>query len=374
MMVPVTKALVAYLRAWDGDGNMAELERTAGVPADTFARVVRGKVGMLTSRTTAALARGLGVTEEQLLLISLGRSAASSRQGDDQLPSEAQPVRMVRVFGLAQALGANVHHGDIVPESEWDLPEIPVPDDGKRYAAFRVEGESMAPRLTDGMVAIACPDAPLANGCVVVAKWDDTVAIKRYRRVGDTWHACRDQMERVWRWYVVARQSFSGCFGGSWGPSVCACHGDQAQTTASWQSAIRLLPLIHQRLQRVQIECCDFRDCLKRYQGPGYLAYCDPPYVWSSRKSGRYNHDLDDNDHRDLVEILLAYDGAVVLSGYPNPLYAPLEAHGWTKVEFACHCTITGRTAAQRKRPQDLKRTECVWRNPEALRRLAAAK
>jgi DNA adenine methylase len=195
-----------------------------------------------------------------------------------------------------------------------------------------------------------------------------------YDECRDTWHACRDQMERVWRWYVVARQSFSGCFGGSWGPSVCACHGDQAQTTASWQSAIRLLPLIHQRLQRVQIECCDFRDCLKRYQGPGYLAYCDPPYVWSSRKSGRYNHDLDDNDHRDLVEILLAYDGAVVLSGYPNPLYAPLEAAGWTRLEFACHCTITGRTAAQRKRPQDLRRTECVWRNPEALRRLAAAK
>lgn len=191
-----------------------------------------------------------------------------------------------------------------------------------------------------------------------------------YDECRDTWHGCRDQMERVWRWYVVARQSFSGCFGGSWGPSVCSCNAGQAETTASWQSAIRQLPLIHQRLQRVQIECCDFRDCLKRYHGPGYLAYCDPPYVWSTRKSGRYNHELDDKDHMELVEILLKYDGAVVLSGYPNPLYKPLEDAGWTRDEFACKCTVTGRTADQRKRTQDLNRVEGVWRNPEALRRM----
>lgn len=178
-------------------------------------------------------------------------------------------------------------------------------------------------------------------------------------------------LERVWRWYVVARQSFSGCFGGSWGPSVCSCNAGQAETTASWQSAIRQLPLIHQRLQRVQIECCDFRDCLKRYHGPGYLAYCDPPYVWSTRKSGRYNHELDDKDHQELVEILLKYDGAVVLSGYPNPLYKPLEDAGWTRDEFACKCTLTARTANQRDKPHNLNRVEGVWRNQQALRRLA---
>jgi DNA adenine methylase len=193
-----------------------------------------------------------------------------------------------------------------------------------------------------------------------------------YDECRDTWHGCRDQMERVWRWYVVARQSFSGCFGGSWGPSVLSSNAGQAETTASWQSAIRALPAIHSRLQRVQIECCDGIDCLKRYHGPGYLAYCDPPYVWSTRKSGRYLHEMDDDAHRKLVSILLEYDGAVVLSGYRNELYKPLEDAGWTRDEFQCHCVITGRTAGQRKCCQDLKRTECVWRNPECFRRTAA--
>lgn len=145
-----------------------------------------------------------------------------------------------------------------------------------------------------------------------------------------------------------------------------------AETAGTWQAAIRMLPAIHQRLQRVQIECCDALDCLRRYRGPGYLAYCDPPYVWSTRKSGRYNHDMADGDHRLLVAALLDYDGAVVLSGYDNPLYAPLIKAGWDLRRFDCRCPITGRTASHRRRPHDLRRTECVWRNPEAMRRIAS--
>ena len=33
----------------------------------------------------------------------------------------------------------------------------------------------------------------------------------------DTWHEQTDKIERVFRWFVVARQSFGGRFGGSWG-------------------------------------------------------------------------------------------------------------------------------------------------------------
>lgn len=94
------------------------------------------------------------------------------------------PVRMVPVYGLAQALGARVHHGDLVPDGEYHLDKVPILDDGRPYAAFRVEGNSMAPALRDGMVALCDLNREPSNGCVVVAKWDDTVSIKRYRRVG----------------------------------------------------------------------------------------------------------------------------------------------------------------------------------------------
>lgn len=190
-----------------------------------------------------------------------------------------------------------------------------------------------------------------------------------YDECRDTWHGCKDPLERVCRWFVVARQSFSGEFGCSWGTCISSSNNGRIETAASWQTIMRDLPLIHQRLQRVQIECCDFRDCLKRYRGPGYLAYCDPPYVASTRKSGRYNHELLDQDHLDLVDLLLGYDGAVVLSGYPNPLYKPLEDAGWERLEFQSHCTVCARTVKTRHKAAEMKRTECVWSNPETLRR-----
>ncbi len=190
-----------------------------------------------------------------------------------------------------------------------------------------------------------------------------------YEECKTTWYATQDPLERAIRWFVVARQSFSGHFGCSWGTCVGSATNDQAQTTASWQSIMRELPLIHQRLQRVQIECCDFRDCLRRYQGTGYLAYCDPPYVAGSRKSGGYTHEMTDQDHRDLVGLLLVYDGAVVLSGYPNELYRPLEEDGWKRLDFRACCTSCGHTKGTRHKLSEMKRTECVWMNPEAIRR-----
>jgi len=192
-----------------------------------------------------------------------------------------------------------------------------------------------------------------------------------YDECRDTWHGCRDIQERTWRWFVVARQSFSGNFGCSWGSCCSIGPTEMAATTSGWQSALQILPAVHQRLQRVQLECTDFRDCLTRYSGPGYLAYCDPPYVMSTRKSGRYNHEMTDDHHRALVEILLKYDGAVVLSGYRTALYQPLEDAGWPRLDIPSCCQVAGRTKATRHLTSEMKRTECVWRNPEAMRRLA---
>ena len=98
---------------------------------------------------------------------------------------DALPVRRVKVYGYAQALGARMHKGDLVPENEHELETVLMVDDGRRYAGFKVEGDSMAPKIPDGVTAMADPDAEVTNGCVVVCKWDDTVTIKRYRRSGN---------------------------------------------------------------------------------------------------------------------------------------------------------------------------------------------
>ena len=104
-------------------------------------------------------------------------------------PSTARPlqagVHLIPIFGMAQALGCRIHHGDIVPDNVHELPTVPVLDDGRTYAAFKVEGDSMAPSSVAGVIVLCDVKRDPTNKCVVVAKWNDTVAIKRYRRVGN---------------------------------------------------------------------------------------------------------------------------------------------------------------------------------------------
>ena len=190
-----------------------------------------------------------------------------------------------------------------------------------------------------------------------------------YEECARTWPAIHDPVEQAVRWYMVARQSFGGIFGNSWGT------GTTTDATASWRSSFDNLPAVHERLQRVQIECCDWRDCLARFSGTGYLAYCDPPYVSGCRKAGGYAHELQDGDHEELITTLMNYDGAVVLSGYNSPLYAPLQANGWDMQTVDVVCTAAGRTrhsglqgTGNVKAKQS--RIECIWRNPEAMRRI----
>lgn len=64
------------------------------------------------------------------------------------------------------------------------------------------------------------------------------------------------------------------------------------------------------------------------------LIYCDPPYVMASR-SGRkiYQHEMTDQQHRDLIALLLTIPAAIVISGYANEIY-DTALKNWHRVEF----------------------------------------
>lgn len=194
-----------------------------------------------------------------------------------------------------------------------------------------------------------------------------------YNDARETWEQTEDRVERVAKWFVVARQSFGGIFGCSWGTVT---ESPKGSWTGSWISTLQMLPGLHARLQLVQIENDDYRTVLKRYNGAGYLAYCDPPYVTDTRVTETvYDHEMTNKDHRELVSMLLEYDGAVVLSGYRHRVYQPLEDAGWERLDIETCCAAAGRTAGSglKGKGASLKkqpRTECVWRNPIALRRV----
>src|SRR3990167_3756673 len=126
------------------------------------------------------------------------------------------------------------------------------------------------------------------------------------------WKEETDKVIRAAKWFLVARQSFSGAFGGGWSSSVTATTRGMVETCSKWISCIDMLPQIHARLQRVQIENADFRTILDRYDTPKTLFYCDPPYIPETRKAGGYTHEITAEDHQELVSLLLSLKGKVL--------------------------------------------------------------
>jgi len=118
----------------------------------------------------------------------------------------------------------------------------------------------------------------------------------------------------------------------------------------------RLAPAA-ERIRNVSLECRDALEVIDDYgSAESNLLYVDPPYLYSTRSgksSPRYADEFaSDAQHRELAEHLLACNSAVMLSGYPSPLYDDLFA-GWDRHDF------TGRSdnALQRDR------TEVIWSN-----------
>jgi DNA adenine methylase len=124
---------------------------------------------------------------------------------------------------------------------------------------------------------------------------------------------------------------------------------------AWWSRRIASLAPINSRLLGVQIIEGDALEWLQLLDGPGTLAYCDPPYVWASRTDFRpySRHEMDDEEHRRLLEVVEAMTGQVVLSGYPSPLY-DRALEGWRRATTVarCHAYTRGH------RPT---RTEVLW-------------
>jgi DNA adenine methylase len=194
-----------------------------------------------------------------------------------------------------------------------------------------------------------------------------------YNYCRETWANETDPVMMAYKWFVVARNSFAGNFGASWGYGVTSSNRGMASQTSRLLSIFELLPAIHARVMRVQIEHDSWEKVLARHNHAETLAYLDPPYIPDTRKSGGYAHELTAADHERLVRVILEYPGMVMLSGYAHKLYAPLEAAGWDRVDFETACMAAGRTrgtgiigagAAKKMQP----RTETVWRNPAALK------
>ena len=179
-----------------------------------------------------------------------------------------------------------------------------------------------------------------------------------------------DPIERAYLFWVVARMSFSGDFGQSVSMVVTASHRGMVGTTSKFLSSIELLPQIHGRLQRVQIENKDWRELMNMYNGKDTFFYLDPPYIASTRNVGGYRHEMTDEDHQELVDKILNFPAKIMLSGYAHKIYEPLEKAGWKRVDFQTACCAAGRTKSSKLQGEGAAmkhaaRVETLWMNYE---------
>lgn len=97
-----------------------------------------------------------------------------------------------------------------------------------------------------------------------------------------------------------------------------------------------------ERLRGVQIENRPAVELIENFNYENVLIYCDPPYVLDTRHGRQYRCEMDDMDHNDLLDVLLAHSGPVLLSGYDNDLYDD-RLQGWHQEETICYSQVCSR-------------------------------
>jgi DNA adenine methylase len=109
------------------------------------------------------------------------------------------------------------------------------------------------------------------------------------------------------------------------------------------------------RLRQVSLESLPALDLIAKYgKETEALLYVDPPYLGTTRDGIQYRHELRaDDEHTELAEALHVCKAAVVVSGYPSPLYDQDLYAAWSRVEIS---SMTGNGVEK-------ARTEVLWSN-----------
>jgi DNA adenine methylase len=160
-------------------------------------------------------------------------------------------------------------------------------------------------------------------------------------------------IERARRIMVRMRLAFGGC--GSRDSMPGFAFGKTINSSLAFKRKVDALLDVTERLRSVTIMSRDALDVIQRFDTPGTLHYCDPPYAPESRSGSRdYRHEMTTEDHERLAELLNGVKGKVALSGYDCDLYRRLYK-GWR--------TERRKQLLQCSRDKTQSREECLWMN-----------
>lgn len=165
-----------------------------------------------------------------------------------------------------------------------------------------------------------------------------------------------DPVERAWAFFVRCRQSRAGSFKGFTSLTRNRTRRGINGNASEWLSAVEGLPAVHARLQPVVLENMPALDLIRREDTSHTLFYLDPPYLHETRATtDGYQHEMTVQDHRDLLDLIRACQGKVILSGYASPLYDD-ALRGWHRRMFDLPNNAAGGKSKRRMQ-------EVIWLN-----------
>ena len=154
---------------------------------------------------------------------------------------------------------------------------------------------------------------------------------------------CEDPLERARRFMVKTTQAIGAKMDGK-----CGWRNHKqvkiGGTACKWNGITDTIDAAAKRLKGdtthlVQIACMDALRLIRRYNTPEALIYLDPPYMRSTRRSGRlYRCEMTNDQHQEMLEIITHTRAKVVISGYDNDLYARYLS-GWNIYQTETHTT-----------------------------------
>lgn len=184
----------------------------------------------------------------------------------------------------------------------------------------------------------------------------------------DEWGRCRrdldagdvDDVERARRLLVTIDQSFART-GDSWSPPSIFRERRGRWQPGTWDNLPEKIINAAARLRAICVESADAMRLIERFDVPGAVIYCDPPYVGGHRLQPHHGYRVDDPNELwpRLTAALLAIKHAnVLLSGYPCEYTEQLVDAGWSVTTFPRR-----RTAGNSLGRGGEVAPESIWRN-----------
>lgn len=167
-----------------------------------------------------------------------------------------------------------------------------------------------------------------------------------------TWLKVKDPIERARRWYFAIVVSFD-----SVGRTTGWKAGTEINHAETFITKVEDLKRFAMKLRRIQVDHRSWQHCIEIYDSDDTVFYCDPPYLPSTRQSGKYRHEMTAMGHRKLLQTLIDCKGSVLLSGYDSKLYRDMLEPEFERFTYDLALQADLKSKGERQR-----RTEVIWR------------